>query len=70
MSSLNDAILEAHSQRDFVALVTLYQRASMETDDIDEACFFATQAYIFALDTGHPNLNELHQFLCAHNREE
>ena len=70
MTALNDAILEAHDQRDYVALVTLYQRASTETNDMDEACFFATQAYIFALDTGHPNLNELHQFLCAHNREE
>ncbi len=70
MTSLNDAILNAHDQRDQRALVDLYHQAAQSAQNIDEACFFATQAYIFALDTGHAKTAELHRFLCDHNREE
>lgn len=70
MKSLHDAILNAHVQRDQGALVDLYQQAAQTAQNVDEACFFATQAYIFALETGHRKTAELHRFLCDHKREE
>ena len=68
--SLDDDLIAAHLRGDEQALVDLYERAAHLTQDVDSACFFATQAYIFALDCAHPKTMALHQFLCQHGREE
>ena len=38
--------------------------------DTDAACFFLTQAYVFALEGGLPAARHLHRRLAAHGREE
>ena len=70
MSALNDQILRAHASGDKKALATLYSRASKEAETLDSACFFATQAYIFALECNHEICAELFDFLKQHGREE
>ena len=70
MSALNDQILKAHASGDKKALATLYSRASKEAETLDSACFFATQAYIFALECNHEICAELFDFLKRHGREE
>jgi len=51
-------------------LVALYHQAAKDVGDINSACFYATQAYIFALDCNHPDARALHAFLLEHGREE
>ncbi len=67
---LESALLAAHSQRDLQALTTLYMDAADNTPDLDEACFFLTQAYVFALDTGDKRATQLHKRLIELGREE
>lgn len=50
--TLDDRLLAAHATGDLRALVTLYAEAADAANDLDAACFYLTQAYIFALDTG------------------
>ena len=69
MSALNDQILRAHASGDKKALATLYSRASKEAETLDSACFFATQAYIFALESNHPLAEQLHAFLVQNRRD-
>jgi len=40
-----------------------------EQDDIDQACFFLTQAWVFALDAGASFAPELKRRLVAFGRE-
>ncbi|MEM9045854.1 MAG: hypothetical protein AAGC81_14285 [Pseudomonadota bacterium] len=71
--ALNAAILMAHDDEDTATLVNLYAQAAdqaEESGDIDAACFFLTQAYVFALDSGHSMAPYLHQRLLSHGREE
>ena len=49
---LHAAILAAHAAGDKVGLIGLYTQAADQSGDQDEACFFLTQAYVFALDVG------------------
>lgn len=70
---LNDAILAAHAADDLAALVTLYREAGDQSEaagEIDACCFFLTQAYVFALDTGDPGSDDLRARLVAHGRDE
>lgn len=50
--TLDDRLLTAHATGDLRALVVLYAEAADAANDFDAACFYLTQAYIFALDTG------------------
>lgn len=53
--ALNGALLEAHAKGDFGALIELYGQAADAAEangDIDRAAFFATHAWIFALEAG------------------
>jgi hypothetical protein len=68
MSPLHDALLAAHKSGDKSALVTLYSQAADTSDDVDAACFFLTHAYIFALETNHPDTSALYQRLNAYGR--
>lgn len=57
LAELDRAILAAHADRDGVRLARLYGEAAARLEaggDIQAACFFRTQAYIFALEQGAP----------------
>ena len=52
-AELDAALLSAHSSSDTVSLVQLYQLgadAAEKHADLDAACFFLTQALVFALE--------------------
>lgn len=72
LSELNQQILDAHAKNDKHALATLYHAAanSFGDNNIDEACFFLTQAYVFALELGLDTAGELHRLLVLYNREK
>ena len=72
-AALDAALLAAHAEGDEAVLVRLYgQAANMAgaAGETDAACFFLTQAYVFALATGAPQAGALHARLLAHGREE
>lgn len=69
MRRLEEAILAAHAAGDRRALAALYARAADSLTDLDAACFFLTQAYVFALEAGAPEAAPLHARLKAHGRE-
>jgi len=70
MSALNNQILAAFSTNDKEALAELYSQAARTASTLDSACFFATQAYIFALECNHDIRADLLDFLKQHGREE
>ena len=69
-TSLDSALLDAHAADDGHRLVELYTRAADQAGDADAECFFLTQAYVFALQTGAPGADALHARLKAYGREE
>lgn len=66
--TLDQALIKAHAQGDRAALVTLYTSAADQADDEDAACFYLTQAYIFALEVGHAGTTSLYDRLRANGR--
>ncbi|WP_375281173.1 hypothetical protein [Pseudooctadecabacter sp.] len=68
MTDLNAQLLAGHNAGDTSALVVLYTEAADQAPDIDTACFFLTHAYIFALETAHPDTATLHARLKCHGR--
>lgn len=69
MSDLEAQLLTAHDQNDKAALVALYTQAANESMDEDQAGFFLTQAYIFALDCGAREAADLNRRLAEQGRE-
>ena len=72
-TALNESLLAAHRCGDGAALVDLYCRAAdmAETsDDVDRACFFLVQAYVYALENGHSLAGTIRERLRRHGREE
>lgn len=70
---LDAALIAAHEARDWRRLVALYEEAAETSEakgDVEAACFYLTHAYVFALQTGHPDAAELHRRLKARGREE
>jgi hypothetical protein len=70
---LDQALLAAHAARDIAALVPLYTSAGDEFEaqgDIDAACFYLTQAFVFALEAGSPQAVPLSHRLATHGRAE
>ncbi|MCR8725056.1 hypothetical protein [Frigidibacter sp. ROC022] len=70
---LDDALLAAHAAADKVALMRLYARAGdlrAASGRAAAACFFWTQAYVWALDAGASEAAELRRRLRAHGAEE
>ncbi len=54
-ASLQRELLMAHENHDFALLSTLYTKAADQleaSNDIDAACFYWTQALVFAMDAG------------------
>lgn len=69
MNGLHARLLAAHGGNDRAALVALYTEAAEAAPDAEAAGFFLTQAYIYALDLGHPAAPALHAQLAAQGRE-
>ena len=63
-------LLNAHAADDTARLCELYHQAALASDDIDAACFYATHAFVFALECDHPTRCYIHAFLVKHGREE
>lgn len=69
-AELDAALLAAHAAGDKRALVGLYAQAAAGAASADAAGFYLTHAYVFALDSGHPDAGALHARLKADGREE
>ena len=70
---LDAALLAAHEHNDAASLIKLYRQAGEESEqagDINAACFYYTQAYVFALESGDEATNILHGILVSYGREE
>ncbi len=68
-----DEFLEAHARNNMRRLVDLYGRLGrgmLEAGETDAGCFYLTQSYVFALESGDPRSQELKAVLVAHGREE
>ena len=68
-----DEFLEAHARNDTRRLVDLYGRLGrgmLDAGETDAGCFYLTQSYVFALESGDPQTQELKTVLVAHGREE
>ncbi len=69
--ALNKALLEAHHSNEITELVLLYAIAGDEAElrqDIDAACFYLTQAFVFALEAGGPEAERLNKRLADKGR--
>ena len=66
---LEAQILKAHAAGDLTALVEGYVRAAEGALDSDQAGFFLTQAFIFALEAGDPRANDIKAQLVVQGRE-
>jgi hypothetical protein len=70
MSDTNAALLEAHARGDKAGLIALYTAASDAASSEEEAAFFLTFAYVYALETAHPEAAAIRSRLVAAGREE
>ncbi len=70
-AALDELLLAAHARNDHAALVQYYTMAADEREeagDIDAACFYLTHAFVFALEHGAPEADELNLRLVQHGR--
>jgi len=70
--ALDARMRAAHSRADLDGLVAMYTQAadmSGAASDVDAECFYLTQAYVFALDSGVSASQTLHARLKTHGRE-
>lgn len=71
-SKLHRLVLDAHEQNDTALLADLYGQAAdnaEESGQKDKACFYLTQAYIFALDSGLAVAANYNRRLADHGRD-
>ncbi|MEM7255906.1 MAG: hypothetical protein AAF404_00805, partial [Pseudomonadota bacterium] len=71
-SALHQQLLAAHEQDDPVLLAGLYGQAANEAEacgNVDETCFFLTQAYVFALEGGLSDAAQYNGRLAAYGRD-
>lgn len=69
---LEKAILAAHETDDRSALARLYAWAGdlrERTGEIDAACFHLVHAYVYALEAGAPEAEQIRSRLAARGRE-
>jgi len=69
--ALDQLLLDAHARDDRPALIRLYTLAADRHEvagDVDAACFYLTHAFIFALEAGAPEADNLNARLVAHGR--
>jgi hypothetical protein len=73
LARLQVALLQAHEGEDPGLLVGLYRQAGEVKErggEIDAACFYYTHAYVYALETGHPDCLWLNAKLVRYGRDE
>ena len=71
MSDLDTQLLQAHEAGDREALWRLYLQAGETREvehNIEAACFYFTQAYVFALELNHSETDRLAACLRGHGR--
>ena len=71
--ALDGRILAAHAVGDEALLARLYWEAARTIEaegKIDEACFFAVQAYVLALSSDSADVSAIRSFLRSRGREE
>ena len=68
MNALNARLLAAHAAHDHLALVRLYREAADAVDG-EARGFYLTQAYVFALETAHPEAAALQAALVEMGRD-
>ncbi|MCO4824277.1 MAG: hypothetical protein KC451_05440 [Amylibacter sp.] len=71
MNTLDEALLAAHLAGDNETLVGLYRAAGeavLARDEV-QGCFYLTHAYVFALEAGMAEAEELRAVLVARGRE-
>ena len=69
---LDQQLITANLANDNIKLVALYQHAAdiCEAEGVvDKACFFLTQAYVFALQEGSSQSRQIKEKLVAYERE-
>lgn len=71
MNTLDEALLAAHLAGDNETLVGLYRQAgeAVLAHDEVQGCFYLTHAYVFALEAGMDEAEELRAVLVARGRE-
>lgn len=70
-SLLQKQLLDAHEAGDASALASLYCKVADNEEtagNTDAACFYLTQAYVFALEAGLPLARELNRKLTSYGR--
>lgn len=67
--ALNTALVAAHEVSDGARIAALYAEAGQTATSEDEAAFFWTNGYIFALEAGLPLADRLHCELVRLGRE-
>lgn len=67
--ALERDLLAAHEAGDLPRLVTLYTQAA-DVVEGEARAFFLTQAYVFALEVGHPTADRLHTRLADMGHDE
>ena len=71
-TGLDAALLQAHAASDTPLLSRLYTEAADRAEaegKTDAACFYLTQAYVFALDAGLSAAGALNRRLAARGRD-
>ncbi len=68
--NLDVQMIAAHEAGDRAALIRLYTEAADVANDEDAACFYLTHAYVFALEAGADEVDELKKRLVAAGREK
>jgi len=69
--ALDAALLKAHAAGDLEALIRLYTQAGDAAEargDTEEACFFLTHAFVFALELGSTDAKPLNARLAENGR--
>ena len=69
MTDLDARLLAAHAASDRTALVGLYRQAAEAATSEAAEGFFLTHAYVFALETAHPDAGHLRARLVEMGRE-
>ncbi len=69
----NTRLLAAYARGDGREMMQIYQaagRAALDAGDIDAGCFLLTQAYVYGLELGAIEAEELRAILVQYGREE
>lgn len=70
-ATLNEALHRAHEAKDQAELVRLYTLAGDQLEpsgEIDAACFYLTHAFVYALEAGAPEADDLNRRLADRGR--